>query len=63
MAGQHFHRDGPVELDLPGAINHAHAAAAELALDFVSAEEPVAGSRSSGGSSRAWVRRHQAGII
>jgi len=39
MAGQHLQRDQPVQLDLAGEINHAHAAAAQFAFDLVTAED------------------------
>ena len=34
----HLQGDRPVQLDLPGLVDHAHAAAGDLALDFVVAE-------------------------
>lgn len=35
---QHLHRDDPIEADLPGAIDEAHAALADACQQFVAAE-------------------------
>ena len=64
LAGEdHLERDGPVEADLPGLEDDAHAAAGELADDLVVAE--IADARGAAGSVRAdahdpgspWPRR------
>ena len=44
LAGEdHLERDGPVEADLPGLVDDAHAAAGDLADDLVVAEVADAG--------------------
>ena len=44
LAGEdHLERDGPVQADLPGPVDHPHAAAGDLAEQLVIAEVADAG--------------------
>ena len=56
MAGQHFQRDDPVQRNLARTINHAHSAAAQLALDFVIAHDVIDRERLRAGMRCARVR-------
>ena len=55
----HLEGDGPVEADLPGLVDDAHAAAAQLLLDLVVAE--VADSETAGQSVRGVATIGRAG--
>ena len=60
VAGQdagpdHLQGDGPVEADLPGPVDDAHAAAAELGLDLVVAEVADDGTRRGRRCGTGWI--------
>src|SRR4051794_20536940 len=68
LGGDQLHRDRPIERELPGPIDHAHAAAADRRLDPAAGDHRAAcehQQRARAGRARtlAWATSHRAMLV